>query len=378
MLKGIYLTLMIGPAVPAPAPKVVVDALSSVQVTNSKERNGFQLSFNVAKNSPLLSTMLPAGFFDPIITRVMIIVTLNGTPNVLMDGFITNHELSPSNDPGKSTFTVTGEDVSLAMDLVQLILPFPAMPDVAKIYLLLAPFAFLGIIPIVIPPEISPVRTPTEGWDSIVKQTNRQCIKALAANCGYIFYVQAGPQPGQNIAYFGPEVSLPVTQPALSINMDAHTNVESLSFSLNGLAKKIRIYTIFDPITEKITIPIPVPNINILKPPMGLKTTPILQTEFADSFSKFSPDAAAQKVIGDATSSSLNPPAISANGSFDILRYNQILQVRMLVGVRGAGITYDGLYFVDSVTHNIKSGEYKQSFTLSRDGLISNTPTLPV
>ena len=369
---------MIGPAVPVLAPKVVVDALSSVQVTNSKERNGFQLAFHVAKNSPLITTMLPAGFFDPIVTRVMIIVTLNGTPNVLMDGFITNHELAPSNDPGKSTFTVTGEDVSLAMDLVQLIIPFPAMPDVAKIFLLLAPFAFLGIIPIVIPPEISPVRTPTEGWDSIVKQTNRQCIKALAANCGYIFYVQAGPQPGQNIAYFGPEVSLPIMQPALSINMDAHTNVESLSFSLNGLAKKIRIYTIFDPVTEKITIPIPVPNINILKPPMGLRPTPILQTEFADSFSKFSPGEAAQKVIGDATSSSLNPPAISANGSFDILRYNQILQVRMLVGVRGAGIAYDGLYFVDSVTHNIKPGEYKQSFTLSRDGLISNTPILPV
>jgi hypothetical protein len=26
------------------------------------------------------------------------------------------------------------------------------------------------------------------------------------------------------------------------------------------------------------------------------------------------------------------------------------------------------------VTHNIKRGEYKQSFQLSRDGLISNTP----
>jgi hypothetical protein len=378
MLKGIYLTLMIGPAVPVPAPQVVVDALTSVQVTNSKERNGFQLAFSIAKNSPLLTTMLPAGFFDPIVTRVMIIVTLNGTPNVLMDGFITNHELAPTNDPGKSTFTVTGEDVSLAMDLVQLILPFPAMPDVAKIYLLLAPFLFLGIIPVVIPPEISPVRTPTEGWDSMVKQTNRQCLKALAANCGYIFYMQSGPQPGQNIAYFGPEVSLPITQPALTINMDAHTNVESLSFSLNGLAKKIRIYTVLDPVTKKIPLPLPVPNINILKPPMGLRPTPIVQTEIVDNLSRLSIAKGAQKVIGDAISSTLNPPAISANGSFNILRYNQILQVRMLVGVRGAGIAYDGLYFVDSVTHNLKEGEYKQSFTLSRDGLISNTPTLPV
>jgi hypothetical protein len=50
----------------------------------------------------------------------------------------------------------------------------------------------------------------------------------------------------------------------------------------------------------------------------------------------------------------------------------------MLVGVRGAGIAYDGLYYVNSVTDNLKRGEYKQSFSLSRDGLISPTPVVPV
>jgi len=29
---------------------------------------------------------------------------------------------------------------------------------------------------------------------------------------------------------------------------------------------------------------------------------------------------------------------------------------------------------VKTVTHNLKRGEYKQSFTLSRDGLISQVP----
>ena len=32
MLKGIHLTLMIGPAVPIPVPQVILDALNSVQV----------------------------------------------------------------------------------------------------------------------------------------------------------------------------------------------------------------------------------------------------------------------------------------------------------------------------------------------------------
>lgn len=377
MLKGIHLTLMMGPAVPLPVPKDVMDALSSVQVTSSKERSGFQLSFHVSKSSTLLTTLLPSGYFDPITTRVVLIATLNGTPNVLMDGFVTNHELTPSSEAGKSTLTLTGEDVSLAMDLFQLILPLPAMNDAAKVYTLLAPFAFLGIVPVVIPPAISPIRIPTEGFDSVNKQTSRQFLKGLAEACGYVFYIEPGPMPGQNIAYFGPDVNLPVAQPALTINMDAHTNVESLSFSMNGLAKSIRIYTIFDPVTKKVPIPVPVPNLNILKPPLGIRPTQaVMKTAFADSFSKADPVKAAQKIIGDMISSSGNPPAVSGNGALDVLRYGGLLRARMLVGVRGAGVAYDGLYYVDSVTHNIKPGEYKQNFTLSRDGLIAGTNTV--
>ena len=35
MLKGLHLTLMIGPAVPVPVPQTVLDALDSVQVVTS-------------------------------------------------------------------------------------------------------------------------------------------------------------------------------------------------------------------------------------------------------------------------------------------------------------------------------------------------------
>jgi hypothetical protein len=371
MLKGVYLTLLIGPAVPIPAPQVVVDSLSSVQVTNSKDRSGFQLTFTIGKASPLLTTMLPAGYFDPIMTRVIIIATLNGFPNVIMDGLVTRQELAPSSEPGKSNLTITGEDLSLAMDLVSRTMSYPAMPEIAIIYAILAPYALLGLVPIVIPPAISPIKPPTEGWRTQANTTDRAYLKMLAQNSGYLFVVQPGPLPGQSIAYFGPDVNLPIPQPALSINMDAHTNVEALSFSLDGLAKKIRIYTILDPFTKKIPIPIPVPNINFLKPPLGLRPTPPAKIEFGTEGSKLRPDEAAQKILGFMMN---NSTAVSGNGTLDVMRYKGLLRARMLVGVRGAGVAYDGMYYVDSVTHNIKHGEYKQNFTLSRDGLISNTP----
>jgi hypothetical protein len=47
------------------------------------------------------------------------------------------------------------------------------------------------------------------------------------------------------------------------------------------------------------------------------------------------------------------------------------------VGVRGAGIAFDGMHYVDQATHRLKPGEYKQSFVLKRNALVANTPVVP-
>ena len=375
MLKGVHLTLMIGPLVPLPAPQSVVDAVTSIQVTSGKEKSGFQITFAVSKNSPLLKTMLPAGYFDPMSTRVVIVVTMGGFPHVIMDGIVTQQELSPSNNPGESTLTITGDDLSVLMDVVQKIMPYPAVPEIGQIYAALAPYLMFGIVPLAIPPIIPVIKTPVQQYRNQVMQTDLQFIQDIAGRCGYVFFVTPGPLPGQSTAYFGPDINVPVPQPALSVNMDAHTNVESLSFSLDGLAKKVRIFTIMDPITKKIPIPIPAPNVNVFKPPLGARPTPPAKIEFADDVAKMEPDEAAQSILAYFMN---NSDAISGNGTLDVVRYGRPLRSRMVVGVRGAGLAYDGMYYVNSVTHSIKRGEYKQNFSLSRDGLISTTPKVLV
>ncbi|HXI22767.1 MAG TPA: hypothetical protein VNG71_02750 [Pyrinomonadaceae bacterium] len=372
MLKGVHLTLLIGPGLPIPAPQSVVDALTSVQVTSGKDKSGFQVTFAVSKNSTLMKTMLPAGYFDPITTRVVIIATVNGFPNVLMDGIVTQQELTPSNEPGQSTLTITGDDLSVLMDVVELTRPFPAMNDTAKLYLVLAPYALFGVVPLVIPPLFDEFLSPTKKWKSQAQQTDLAFIKALATQHGYVFYVEPGPLPGQSLAYFGPDIRIPVPQPALNVNMDAHTNVESLTFSLNGLAKEVMIVTILDPITHKIPIPLPIPNVSIFQPPLGARPTPPAKIKFAKNVAGKTVTEVLKETVGKLLVGSAN--AITVSGTLDVVRYGRVLRSRLLVGVRGAGLAYDGLYYVDSVTHNIKRGEYKQSFTLSRDGLISLTP----
>jgi hypothetical protein len=158
MLRGFYLTLLMGPTVPVPAPQPVIDALTSVQVTTSAgQASGFQLTFAMSKRSPLNTTMLPVGAFDPGI-RVILMVTVNSLPIVLMDGIITQHTMTPSNEPGQSTLMVTGQDVSVLLDtgnggiigaLLEPAIPFPSLPIAGIVELLILKYAIYGIIPLV-------------------------------------------------------------------------------------------------------------------------------------------------------------------------------------------------------------------------------------
>lgn len=374
-LDGITLNLLIGPGVPVPAPAEVVDALESAEVTSAADRSGFQLKFRLGPRSTLQNALLPAGYFDPISTRVILIATVRGLPQVLADGVVTRQEMSPSNTPGQSMLTITGEDMSLMMDLVEMpFMRFPAQPVVVRVYAILAKYAAFGIAPIALPPVIPDMANPLEAIPSQTG-TDRAYLKKLAEDCGYVFYVEPGPAPGANIAYFGPDIRIPAPQPALTVNMGAHSNVEALSFTLDGTAKKIVVMTVMDPISRRAPIPVPVPNISVLRPPMGLRPTLPAKVEFPTDAARLAPDKAASYALGLSFKAA---DAITGSGSLDVLRYGHVLRSRMMVGVRGAGLAYDGLYYVNTVTHKLKPGEFKQSFSLSRDGLVSNTPLVPV
>jgi hypothetical protein len=152
--------------------------------------------------------------------------------------------------------------------------------------------------------------------------------------------------------------------------MDAHTNVESLSFTFNGLSQTQLAITRTAPKTN-FDITIPVPDVDLLRPPLALKRATALRKEPLENTSRLDTTDALQRGLAR-TAEALD--AIDGSGELDVLRYGRLLKARQLVAVRGAGMAYDGLYFVKSVTHNIKRGSYKQSFTLSRDGHISNIP----
>jgi hypothetical protein len=379
MSSGFYLSLLMGGVLPVPVPKYVVDAMWKVQISSSTDqRSGFQISFLAGKTSPIMQELLPSGFFDPP-SRVILVLTMDGRSTTLMDGVITRHELAPSGEPGQTSLTLTGLDVSQIMDLVDLSgFPWWAMPAEAQVALILARYAIYGIIPIIIPSPLVFVPNPLDSLPS-QRGTDYAHIRKLADDTGYVFFVEPGPTPGTNFAYWGPEIKVGVPQPALSVNMDASTNVESLSFSFDGLAKTVHVLFVQDKVS-KIPLPIPIPDITPLNPPLGVKAPSPLSVTFLNRPQELEDDTSKYDIIQAATRglarASQSSDVISGSGSLDVLRYGRILKARGLVGVRGAGVAYDGLYFVKSVTHNIKRGEYKQNFSLSRNAFIPFTPTV--
>jgi hypothetical protein len=374
MLKGkINLTLMIGPAVPVPVSKPIIDALTNVEVrTGSGMPSGFTMTFTFSSKSPLNTLLLLLGQVGPFI-RVILVATVNGTPTVLIDGTIGQHQVSPNVQTGESILTISGIDLTGVMALIDFTgIPYPCMPAEARVALIVAKYAMFGIVPMVIPSMFFDLPIIT---DRIPLHQGKDLgyVEGLAAEVGYVFYIEPGPLPGMNIAYWGPEIRVGVPQPALNINMDAHTNVEALSFTFNGANKVMPVIFIQNEQT-RAPIPIPIPDISPLNPPLGLIPPIPAQFNMMHDTVNLSPIRAIGKGIAEASRTS---DAVTGTGSLDVIRYGRLLKGRSLVGVRGAGDAFNGLYYVKSVTHKIKRGEYKQDFTLVRNGLVSTLPVVP-
>jgi hypothetical protein len=109
-------------------------------------------------------------------------------------------------------------------------------------------------------------------------------------------------------------------------------------------------------------------------PPLALRPAPVKRTVLLRTTANQLPGQAATTALASITNV---PDALTAEGEVDTLVYGHALRARKLVGVRGVGLTHDGLYYVRSVTHRIENGAFTQRFRLSREGTMTTTPVLP-
>jgi hypothetical protein len=365
-LSTVTLAVQMGPVAVAPAPRAVIDALEGATVTQAVgARSGFQLSFTYSKTSPISTSLLPTGFFDPLV-RVVLVATLRGVPKVLADGPIKRQDVTATGRPGEYRLVVTGEDVSGYMDVVDLTgFPFPALPPFARVALMLAKYAPLGVLPVTIPAPFQPAANPME---KIPHQqgTDFEYATKLAKDAGYEFYVTPGPTPGVNTAYWGPQVRVGTVQPAISVDMDAAATLDAMTFAADGNAAVLPFAHVK---VANVSVPVPAPDIALLKPPLAVRPLVPTKTKLLETDRMGLPEVLMTLLAGRGTAD-----PVTATGTMDLARYGRPLDARSLVGVRGAGRAHDGLWFVRSVTHTLGRGSWKQAFQLARDGFLSIVP----
>ncbi len=380
-MTGIFAVLFIGPTIPLPAPIALSSAIESIEVRNTDEgRDGLQIIFTIGRagaqnpaQNLLDYTLIDNPLLNPF-NRVRIMLVFGLSPKVLIDGIITHKQFSPSTQPGQSKLTITGEDVSVMMDRKESSTTHPNQPDIAIVSKIIASYSEYGLVPTVVPPASMDVpimvnRIPSQ------QATDLQYIKSLAEQYDYVFYIEPTLVPGVNTAYWGPKQYTGIPQKALTVNMGSESNVKSLSFQYSSLDTTIVKGSIQDPI---LNAKIPVVTAGSLRPP--LSTIPDWAMNLTNAKTKqYRADGGVNfiQAYGQAQSETdKSTDAVTVTGELDGVLYGDVLRARKLVGVRGVGYMHDGFYYVKSVSHKIKKGEYSQSFTLAREGLGSTTPVV--
>lgn len=367
---------MVGPTVPLPAAPHLLETLERVEVNlNDDRRSGFQMVFKIGRSQTdfLDYQALALPVLRPF-NRVVMLVTFNMVPRVLFDGIITNQQLNPGREPGQTRLSVTGEDLSVLMDLEEVSAEHPAQPETVIALKIIASYAQYGLIPMVIPPPTLDVPLPIDRTP-VQQGTDLAYLQEMAQRHAYTFFVEAGPAPLANKAYWGPPIRIGMPQKALTAGMGSADNVLDISFQNNGLGPQQVGGQVQDRTTNTA---IPVQTFASTRIPLAAQPAWLTQSHTRQRAYRTSSANVVQAFSqAQAEMDRSQDNVVTGSGSLDALRYEELLKPRGLVGLRGAGYSYDGFYYVKQVNHTIEQGSYQQQFNIEREGTGSLSPVVP-
>ena len=379
-LASITVGMRIGFGVPTTAPAHLMRALRGVEVTQQDQAPcGFQLTF--------LAELVAAGqafdiVSDPLLaplSRVMLTASVNGEMTPLIDGIITHQQYVPGNGPDDTLFVVTGEDISVVMDLVQVPFEYPAQTDVEIVATVLAPFLALGIVPVLVPTPSALVPI-----DYVPQQAEspRAFVRRLAERNGYLFHVTPR-APLVNTAYWGPPLRFGAPSALIDVAVGATSTADTFSATFDALAPERYVGASMETSVEPF-VPLPVLTLVSTRLP-PLATRPALVTSgrivlWNDSdqlgpLQSFLQAQARTDVSTDAV--------VTAQCEVSPARLGRIVTAPGIVGVRGTGEAYDGLYYLKAASHRIgltaaEGWNYTQQLTMTREGVGTTTSVLEV
>jgi hypothetical protein len=310
-------------------------------------------------------------------TRVVITALMGLSPEVLLDGVVQSLSLQPGGGPGNPDMvTMQGEDLTVLMDQTHVSRERLGPTLETQVLETLAPYLRHGIVPMVIPARTQDVFSPLRQVN-LQHGTDYQFLTRLGQRCGHVVRLLRGPAPTTSRLYWGPPsllrtMGMALPLPALSVNMGPATNVTGLTFSFNGAAAAemagavLRSGTVTATPSDKA----PLSLVSAYRALAGQ-----IRKGYAEEIS-MSRHASQARARAQALADASVEEVVDATGSVDVLRYGALLKPWGIVGLRGAGLTFDGEYQVGDLGYEIGEGSFQQTFNLTRSGLGARSPVV--
>jgi phage protein D len=300
------------------------------------------------------------------------------SPDLVLNAYVIDVDVSFSNAPGQSTLEVVAMDHTALMDREEKRRRWKDMRHSAIARDIFDEYNLAGRAGT----TVKKTEPGGQELEAPVMQrgTDARFLRQLADQNGYLFYVETHPDSGQEEGHFHPlereETSLDMeAQAPLRVSMGRTTNVDSFDvryemtkpFEAVGAGVKADSRDKQEASSDSST-----------GSSHGKKST--LQGK---KRKKFIPPASGQRT-GDIQTygqvlSNRSSYAIRATGRLRIVEYENVLRAKRPVQVEGAGDKFSVRYYVEQVQHTITDEEYIQNFTLrtNAEGARQNQPLTP-
>lgn len=366
---NVRLELKIGNKETRPVPAHVVAAIESLEIRQGDDGpSSWQIVFKIGRISreDVSDFSLFRDETIKLFNRIVMILHLYSETKVLMDGLITQIQMQPSDEPGASRLTVSGEDIGVHMDFEEKQRSFHDKTLKSIISEIVSEYSWADI-----DLDSADKNLLESQPDPVLNQnkTDRAFLAEQANSNGYVFFIRPT-DTEKNKVYWGKRLRLSGQHQTipLSCQFGAFSNVETISFSYGGM----QAFTMSGEILERdgqTTVINPKESNALTFTPTLANEVAIRKTKLLRRTNEMSVEKARAALQAEIDNAAAN--IVTASGTLDTSRYGAVLEAGVIVAVRGVGKTFNGKYYVKSVTHSIKSGSYKQQFTLERDGVIS-------
>ena len=350
--------IRIGTGVAAPIDDETAGALERVEIVRAiGERGSFRLQFRLEPGSSL-----PDRFLSESADLLRVVISTGD--EVAMDGVLVEHCLSIGEEKGKAALVLAGEDLTLLMDLIDVSgRQFAAVPPPARVQIVLAAYAAVGIVPSVVPPRILDVPGPTD----IAHQNGSDYayVRSLAEQVGYRFTLDPARPQAARSPIGGPNLAMAIGVRRSSSTLRTQRLPRASSLRFDAAHRVAPDAIILHP-TTKTTIPIPAPAITALTLPLGRTVPPAHRRQRLRTTAKLTATAAAGQLLAAGARSA---EAMSGRGVRELTKGQEGLRPGQFVEVRGAGNAFSGLFLVRRVRHVITGTHHHQEFEIVRAGI---------